>query len=80
MTMGDIAARTTVDHPAEQVTRLTRLARRRQLARAEVIRRAVMEYLQRQGDQLAEEAFGLWRDRSEDGLAYQRRLRDEWPP
>jgi metal-responsive CopG/Arc/MetJ family transcriptional regulator len=68
--------RTIVNLPEQEMVRLKRLSERRQLSRAELIRRAVAEYLARQSVD-ADEAFGLWKGR-EDGLEYQRRLRDEW--
>jgi len=38
----------------------------------------VAEYASRHATGEAEKAFGLWRGRRVDGLAYERRLRREW--
>ena len=70
--------RTIVDLPDDDVKRLAALGKRGRVSRAELVRRAVREYLSRHAPPETDEAFGLWKDRGEDGLAYQRRLRDEW--
>ena len=49
---------------------------------AETVRQAICAYRHRvtvesEGEILRETA-GIWRDRQEDGLRYQERLRDEW--
>jgi hypothetical protein len=49
-----------------------------QVSRAELLRRAVADYLTRYAAAPVDTAFGLWRRRAEDGLAYQERLRQEW--
>jgi hypothetical protein len=71
--------RTLVDIPEEELTLLTRLSKQRGLSRAEMVRRVVSAYLEPLKPQVRADAFGLWEDRSEDGLAYQTRMRDEWP-
>jgi metal-responsive CopG/Arc/MetJ family transcriptional regulator len=70
--------RTIVDLPEEQIERLKALSGRLRLSRAELVRRAVAEYLQRHGQGQADVAFGVWRDAPRDALAYERALRDEW--
>jgi len=70
--------RTIINLPDEQVRRLAEVCRRDRLSRAEVIRRAVAEYLAKRESLEREEAFGIWRDRGDDGLDYERRLRREW--
>ena len=47
------------------------------LGRAALVREAVSDFLERNRRD-PREAFGLWRDRGEDGIAYQERLRGEW--
>jgi metal-responsive CopG/Arc/MetJ family transcriptional regulator len=71
--------RTLVDIPEEELTLLTRLSKQRGLSRAELVRRAVSAYLEPLKPQVRADAFGLWADRAEDGLAYQTRMRGEWP-
>ena len=73
-----IPVRKRVDIPEEALTALDDLGARRRLSRAKMIRQAVQEYLAKHRRGLADEAFGLWRDQSGDGLEYQRRLRAEW--
>jgi len=45
----------------------------------ELVREAVNDYLNRhRSAQEADAAFGLWRQKYEDGLTYQERVRSEW--
>jgi predicted transcriptional regulator len=69
---------TLIDIPSTEVERLDEICRRQRLSREEALRQAVAEYVDRHQQLSADEAFGLWRDRGEDGLAYQQRLRAEW--
>ena len=71
--------RTTIDLPEEQVQQLGELCRREGVSRAEVVRRAVADYLKAHCVRERQDAFGIWRDRRPDGLEYERRLRREWP-
>jgi metal-responsive CopG/Arc/MetJ family transcriptional regulator len=71
--------RTIVDLPASQVEALDSFCRREGISRAEAVRRAVGEHLERhRADR--DRAFGLWRTRRVDSLEYQRALRSEWDP
>lgn len=70
--------RTILTIPEETVRRLDRMARRIRVSRAQVIRRAVDEYLGKAAKTAGDEAFGLWRGRLEESVGEQRRLRGEW--
>ena len=71
--------RTIVELPEEQIEALRALASQTSLSRAELIRRAISEYLARQQTTASDEAaFGLWKGRGKDGLDYQETLRAEW--
>jgi hypothetical protein len=70
--------RTIVDIPEDQVEALKRLGERSRLSRAELMRRAVAEYLQRHSPGPGDAAFGLWREQPLDALAVQDSLRAEW--
>jgi metal-responsive CopG/Arc/MetJ family transcriptional regulator len=71
--------RTIVDLPEEQVQALKMLGEIENASRAELVRRAVAEYLaSRQPDAASDRAFGIWRERGQDGLDYQERVRREW--
>jgi len=70
--------RTLVELPDEQIEPLEALAKQMQLSRADLIQRAVADYLQRYQSVDGDAAFGLWRERQEDGLAYQERMRSDW--
>ncbi|HBS25959.1 MAG TPA: CopG family transcriptional regulator [Gammaproteobacteria bacterium] len=69
--------RTIIDLPDAQISRLAELVEQEKISRAELIRRAVSEYLQ-QHQVDTDDAFGLWKNREIDGLTYQDRIRDEW--
>jgi metal-responsive CopG/Arc/MetJ family transcriptional regulator len=71
--------RTIIDLPDHQVSALATLGRKSGKPRAELIRQAVDLYLREQRVD-ATSAFGLWsqHNKKTDGVAYQKRLRDEW--
>ena len=71
--------RTLVDIPKEDLSLLTRLSEADGVSRAELVRRAVSAYLEPRRRGKRADAFGLWAARAEDGVRYQRRMRDEWP-
>ena len=70
--------RTIIELPEDQLDALADVCRREAISRAEAIRQAVAMYLGARRAADASPAFGVWRDRSIDGLAYERDLRDEW--
>ncbi len=70
--------RTIVDLPEQQLEALKAMGEREGISRAELMRRAVAEYLARHRGAAEDTAFGLWRQRGEDGLRYQERVREEW--
>lgn len=70
--------RTIIDLPDEQIEALRMLSTRENTSRAELVRRALAEFLSRRSTRHEDEAFGLWRARAKDGVEYQHRLRQEW--
>ena len=72
------SVRTIVDLPEEQIRVLKQLSEQSRLSRAELMRRAIAEYLQHHHSDHTEDAFGIWRGQARDGLDYQCTLRDEW--
>jgi ribbon-helix-helix CopG family protein len=78
MTCYDDVMRTIIELPEDQLEALDALCRRDSISRAEAIRRAVGALIRSRPAPERERAFGLWRGRGEDGLAYQRRARREW--
>ena len=70
--------RTIIDLPTDQIEALDAICRRDRISRAEAIRRAVTLLVRDGGTPGPSVAFGLWRERAEDGLAYQERIRNEW--
>ena len=70
--------RTIVDIPSEQIDALDRLRESQHVTRAALIREAVAAYLTTHHAGLAEEAFGVWRDKPVNAFAHERKLREEW--
>lgn len=78
--------RTIVDLPDEHVNALDSMGRKMDVSRAELVRRAVEQYLHAEtkkssGD--VDKYFGIFKDDPAvfgglDGLAYQRKMRAEW--
>jgi predicted transcriptional regulator len=73
-----MAMRTLVDIPDTDLMSLDALAKAKKAPRARLIREAISNYLAQKTIDPIDAGFGAWKDRQEDGLAYQRRLRDEW--
>jgi metal-responsive CopG/Arc/MetJ family transcriptional regulator len=69
--------RTLIDIPDRQIKDLTVICDAERISRAEVVRRAISDYLEKKKPGAAE-AFGLWKDRKVDGLTYQEQVRSEW--
>ena len=69
--------RALIDIPESQVQALAEIARKERVSRAALIRRAIAELISSQEAPSRSQAFGLW-GTSEDGLAYEDRIRSEW--
>ncbi len=69
--------RTIIDLPEHDRRALDDLSRHLQISRAEAVRRAVRAYLESQQVDEDVDVFGRWRERGEDGMAYQDRIRGE---
>ena len=69
--------RTLVDIPDRQIKDLAAICETEKVSRAEIIRQAISAYLEK-NKAGAVEAFGLWKGRKVDGLAYQEQVRSEW--
>ncbi|CAM4319132.1 MULTISPECIES: ribbon-helix-helix protein, CopG family [Lelliottia] len=67
-----------LDLSDDVLQRLDDLKQLRNKPRAELLREAVEQYLDRQSTSVIREALGLWGDKVEDGLEYERKLREEW--
>ena len=70
--------RALVDIPEANLAQLNKLSKTRRTSRPELVRSAIAQYLQRQSGEGIDQAFGLWANRGEDGLAHQQRVRSEW--
>ncbi len=77
MTMYDDSMRTIVDIPDKDLEKLSDMCRREGVSRAEIVRRAVRQYVEKHSSRGAD-AFGLWKDRRVDAIEYLRKLRKEW--
>jgi len=74
----EVAMRTIVDLPDKQIEALKRMGESTHASRAELVRRAIDEYLVRHLPAKDDSAFGLWKKRKTDGTSYQERARAEW--
>ncbi len=66
-----------IDLPPEQITHLATLSKSQNISRAELIRRAVSQYLENNQPKPVK-AFGLLKDRKIDGSAWQEQVRSQW--
>jgi len=72
------AMRTIIDLTESDRESLDALSRQLGISRAEAIRRAVADFLRSHQPATDAEMFGIWRDRDEDAIAYENRVRSEW--
>lgn len=70
--------RTIIDIPAGLLEDIDAVARADNISRAEAIRRAMAAYLEKRKTPRTDAAFGIWRSRKVDALAYEDELRSEW--
>jgi len=70
--------RTIIDIPRQILDEIDTLAKREKISRAEAVRRAMAEYLEKRSPQKPDVAFGIWKSRKIDPLAYEDELRGEW--
>lgn len=67
-----------IDLSDEVIQRLDNLKQLRNRPRAELLREAIEQYLDQQSSSVIRDALGLWGNQQEDGLEYERKLREEW--
>jgi predicted transcriptional regulator len=67
-----------IDLSDDVIQRLDNLKQLRNQPRAELLREAIELYLDQQSSAVIRDALGLWGNQQEDGLEYQRKLREEW--
>jgi len=74
--------RTLIDLPDDQIAILAEMAREQKKSRAALVREGVealiADYRKRRDDAALDAVFGIWKDKVEDGVEYQQRLRAEW--
>ncbi|WP_321782762.1 ribbon-helix-helix protein, CopG family [Burkholderia pyrrocinia] len=71
-------SRILVDLSNGQLDELAALVETEHRPRAAIIRDAIDAYIALHKHPLADDAFGRWKDRTVDGLAYQEEMRSEW--
>lgn len=69
--------RTLIDIPDRHIQDLADMCAAEKKTRTELVRLAIAEYLEKHHTPAAN-AFGIWKDRRIDGLAYQEQARSEW--
>jgi len=67
-----------IDLSDNVIQRLDNLKQLRNQPRAELLREAIEQYLDQQSSSVIRDALGLWGNEQEDGLEYERKLREEW--
>ena len=67
-----------IDLSDDVIQRIDNLKQLRNQPRAELLREAIELYLDQQSSTVIRDALGLWGNQQEDGLEYQRKLREEW--
>ena len=67
-----------IDLSDDVIQRLDNLKQLRNQPRAELLREAIEQYLDQQSSSVIRDALGLWGNQQEDGLEYDRKLREEW--
>ena len=70
--------RTIIDIPPYILREIDALAKEEKISRAEAVRRAMTEYLEKRPRSRLDAAFGIWKSRKIDPLAYEDALRGEW--
>ena len=70
--------RTIIDIPDQLVESLNLLGKTYQKSRSALVREAITDFLKVKSIPQAEAAFGLWKQKNKDGVAYQNDLRQEW--
>jgi len=67
-----------LDLSDEVIKRLDDLKQQRNLPRAELFREVIEQYLEEQTKTTISDALGLWQGCEEDGVEFERKLREEW--
>ena len=67
-----------IDLSDDVIQRLDNLKQLRNRPRAELLREDIEQYLDQQSSSVIRDALGLWGNQQEDGLEYERKLREEW--
>ncbi len=70
--------RTIVEIPKEQIEAMDQLRKNKHVSRTELIRQAVDSFLKEQRQAQGHAAFGIWKTKPVDALAWERKLRKEW--
>ena len=78
MMTGTNMGRILLDLSDDVIKRLEDLKQQRNLPRAELLREAVEQYLERQAYTTISNALGIWQGCEEDGVEFERKLREEW--
>jgi metal-responsive CopG/Arc/MetJ family transcriptional regulator len=70
--------RTIIDIPPDLLQEIDDLAKDLKISRAEAVRRAMAEYVEKRPRSRADAAFGIWKSRKIDSLDYEDTIRGEW--
>ena len=78
MTLCDDTMRTIFEIPDEKVKQLDRLCKAQKISRAELIRRAIDNYLLDTPPVRREASLGIWKKKKIDSLKFEALIRNEW--
>ncbi len=70
--------RTIIDIEKNQLAILDDFSKKYHASRAAIIRKAIALFIQEHIRTTDKTAFGIWKNKKIDALAFQRSLRDEW--
>lgn len=70
--------RTIIDIPQDILDGIDGVAKELNISRAEAVRRAIAEYVKERSRARPDAAFGIWKFRKIDSLAYEDSIRGEW--
>jgi len=70
--------RTIIDIPQRILDEIDALATQDKVSRAETVRRAMAEYVEKRPRSRPDAAFGIWKKRKIEALDYEDALRGKW--
>ncbi|MDX1958380.1 MAG: ribbon-helix-helix protein, CopG family [Leptospiraceae bacterium] len=70
--------RTILEIPEEKIIVLDQISIDQKVSRAEIVRRAIDQYILDHSTARRGASFGIWKHKKIDSLSYEKKLRNEW--